>query len=861
MKLPLLRRGLRWRAATGPSISVSLLITLLLITSSLVPAADLQPGDSAAIHRWTEAKFGGHSEERPSQPSLLLATLKPTFLARGNISGRRFTIAEQTFADGIAMRSPGELVMDAPKGISRFRAVLGVDSNDIGYYSNAGRGSVIASIAVGSSVVYRSPVLHEGLSGIPIDVDLKGAPRVSLRLEHVGVRSPTYQNEWDQADWADATINLNDGRVQPLSQLQIGPLPAAESPDPPFSFILDGKLSSNILKEWQVHREQHRIDKTRTEYDFIYSEPASRLSIRGVAIAYNDFSTVEWTLYFRNDSSSPSPIFENIRPLDATFDLGNETQVKVHHSRGSMALATDFQPLTDPLATGETQHFSSQGGRPTDGDMPYFNLEWLHRGLIAAIGWPGQWDLTLSREHAAGVRIVGGQSATHFRLMPGEEVRTPLVVVQFWTGDWIDGQNLWRQWMNRYNLPRPGGHLPPPQVSAGSAHFTVEMQEANEANQKKFLLGMLNDGLPVDHWWMDAGWYRYQKNWSKVGTWEIDKLRFPNGLKPITDLGHQHNVKSILWFEPERVTEGTWLATEHPEWLIGPSGQDKLLFLGNKDAWRWLVDRISNIISENGLDVYRQDFNFEPLSRWNANDSADRQGISEIEHVVGYLSFLDELRRRFPNLLIDTCASGGRRLDLETLRRAVPLWRSDYPYGATPMQMQTFGLALWIPYFGTSAGSLDPYTFRSEMTPAIGIGPDPKVHGERLKVQLDLLAEWREVSAFYSGDFYPLTEYSQDETAWIAWQWSRTNRSASIVQAFRRSQSPFSVAKFRLRDVDQEANYSIEDLDSHRKIEVSGKSLSTDGLPIEIDESPGSVILKLERTATSSADSSSKLHE
>ncbi|MDQ2777385.1 MAG: alpha-galactosidase [Acidobacteriota bacterium] len=83
------------------------------------------------------------------------------------------------------------------------------------------------------------------------------------------------------------------------------------------------------------------------------------------------------------------------------------------------------------------------------------------------------------------------------------------------------------------------------------------MQEANEENQKKFLLGMLNKGEPIDHWWMDAGCYPYQKNWSRVSTWEIDRNCFPHGLKPITDLGHEHGVKSILWFEPERVTEGT----------------------------------------------------------------------------------------------------------------------------------------------------------------------------------------------------------------------------------------------------------------------------------------------------------------
>ena len=800
------------------------------------------------MHRWAGAKFAGHSEPLPPVSNLLLS-LKPNAFARKTIEGHELLIAGRSFTDGIAMRSPGEITVDAPAGINRFHAVLGVDSNDIGYYSNAGRGSVIASVIAGGNTLYRSPVLHEGLAGIPIDLDLHGAKQFTLRLEAVGVRPPTYQAEWDQADWADASMTLSSGELQPLSDLPLGPLPNQDTSNPPFSFELDGKSSSTFLSSWQVEREQHRLDPQRTAYSFRYRDPSSSLEVRGQAVVYNDFPTAEWTLYFKNLSSSASGMLTNIRPIDTEFERGNEARVIVHHSKGSMAQATDFAPSADSLALGGAQHFASRGGRPSDGDMPYFNLAWLHRGIIAAVGWPGQWDLTVSREHPEGVRMAGGQSATHFRLNPGEEVRTPLIVVQFWSGDWIAGQNVWRRWMMEHNLPRPAGQLPPPQIAAASAHFTVEMQEANEANQKKYLMEMLDRGVPIDHWWMDAGWYPYQKNWSHVGTWEVDPTRFPHGLRPITDLGHEHGVKSILWFEPERVTAGSWLATHHPEWLIGPAGKDQLLFLGNKDAWNWLVNHISTIIKDQGIDVYRQDFNFEPLPRWQSNDKPDRQGISEIEHVEGYLAYFDELRRRFPNLMIDTCASGGRRLDLETLRRAVPLWRSDYPYGAVPMQMQTYGLTLWVPYFGTSAGSLDPYTFRSEITPAIGVGPDPKVEGDLLKLQLKLIAQWRQVSKFYFGDFFPLTEYGDDQTAWMAWQWGATDGKAGMVQAFRRESSPFTSATFRLRNLDASATYTVEDLDSDETVRISGRDLLEKGLPVTLSKTPAAALLRYEKVS------------
>ncbi len=828
-------------------VSIFQLLLWLMLLSQFV-LADAQAPGNEAIHRWAEAAFAGRVTPSLPQSNLLLS-LKSGAFTRRNIQGHAFLIAGRSFGDGIAMRSPGEITIEVPAGARHFDAVVGVDSNDIGYYSNAGRGSVVASVVAGGAEIYRSPILHEGVPGIPLALDLHDATEFSIRLESVGAKPPTYQPEWDQADWAGAKITLADGQIQSLSELPIGPLAREDSTNAPFSFQLGGKSSAALLPTWTVKREEHRLDSQRTEYEVGYTDPSSGMEVRCVAVSYDDFPFVEWTLYFKNSSSSPSPLIDEIKPIDTEFERGSEPRIAVHHSKGSTATATDFQPLVDDLAPGGRLHFSSKGGRPTDGDMPYFNLAWLHGGIIAALGWPGQWDLTVAREHQQNVRLTGGQSTTHFRLMPGEQVRTPLVVLEFWSGDWIDGQNTWRQWMIKHNLPRPGGKLPPPQIAASSAHFTIEMQEANEENQKRLLLGMLKQGEPIDHWWMDAGWYPYQKNWSKVGTWEVDRTRFPHGLRPITDLAHEHGVKSILWFEPERVTDGSWLAVHHPEWLIGPPGKDRLLFLGNKDAWQWLVDRVSTLISEQGIDVYRQDFNFEPLSRWQANDAPDRQGISEIEHVEGYLAFFDELEKRFPNLMIDTCASGGRRLDLETLRRAVPLWRSDYPFGATPMQMQTYGLSLWVPYFGTSAGSLDPYTFRSEMTPAIGIGPDPRLQRAGIDRQLELISQWRTVANFYYGDFFPLTEYTDDEGMWMAWQWAKPDGTAGIVQAFRRSKSPYGSANLPIRQVNEKMRYLVEDLDSHRTVEVSGSELGGKGLPVEIDNRPGAVILKYSEIA------------
>ena len=67
---------------------------------------------------------------------------------------------------------------------------------------------------------------------------------------------------------------------------------------------------------------------------------------------------------------------------------------------------------------------------------------------------------------------------------------------------------------------------------------------------------------------MDAGWYIQDGLW-QVGTWEVDLKRFPKGLRPISDHAHAKNIKTLLWFEPERVSSNTWLAINHYDWILG----------------------------------------------------------------------------------------------------------------------------------------------------------------------------------------------------------------------------------------------------------------------------------------------------
>ena len=489
-----------------------LAIIHVLFLSVTVAAGEMgspTPEEMGEAQRWAAAKFAGQPEVRPAR-GYLEVSLAHGPIEKNAVKGHSLLIFHEHYRRGLYCPSEGEVVVHLPQPGRWFEAVVGVDSNDVGYYSNSGRGSVIASVEVGGKEVFRSAVMHEGLAGVPVKVDLQGAREFTLKLSDAG-QGTLFGNDFNQADWAEARVTLNDGKAVWLDDLPVGPLRAAYTTNSPFSFTYGGRPSSELLKNWRLERRIRELDAERTETTLTYTDPQSGLVLRAVAVAYRDFPSVEWTLYFKNAGTAPTPILENIQALDTRLERDGEGEFLLHHNRGSSAGPSDYAPIETPLRPQEEWRLASWGGRPSDGEFPYFNVAWPGEGVIVAVGWPGQWSAAFTRDPARGLRIRAGQELTHLRLLPGEEVRSPLIVMQFWKGDWIRGQNLWRRWMIAHNLPRPGGKLPPPQMAAGSGRQDIEMQGANEEGQKKFLDLYQERRLKIDYWWMDAGWYPFQK--------------------------------------------------------------------------------------------------------------------------------------------------------------------------------------------------------------------------------------------------------------------------------------------------------------------------------------------------------------
>ena len=635
----------------------------------------------------------------------------------------------------------------------------------------------------------------------------------------------------------------------------------------PFSFIYDGKRSEDWLAAWPRQVANNKLDSVRTQHTVTWADPKTGLEVRCVAVEYADFPVVEWTVYLKNNGQESTPILENIQGLDAKFQRGEGGEFVLHGIKGDSCTADSYQPYQQELKPNAVQKYAAAYGLGTCGAFPCYNLQMPGEGLILVVGWPGQWASSFTRDDKNGLTIVAGQKLTHLVLKPGETVRTPLIVLLFWKGDdKARAQNLWRRWMVRHNLPRTAdGKLPAPQVLSGN-QLHIGMTAVTEQNQKEYIDLFFKRGIAIDAWDIDAGWFQCPGDWWGTGTWEWDKARFPNGLKPVSDHLHSKGAILVTWFEPERVGDkNSWLAKNHPEWLIPEVWDSQLLNLGDPAARQWVLNHIDKTTREQGVDFYRQDFNIPPVDLWRSKDAPDRQGITENLHNQGYLGWWDELRRRQPNLRLDCCASGGRRNDLETLRRAVPLHRTDYIGEPTSQQCHHFSLSQWIPYHGAGyivgkvvvpppdcpplppPDKIDTYFFRSGMSPSFGVCLDVKRDDYDYELLRRLVEQYRKINKYYLCDFYQLTEYSLKPDVWIAWQYDDPESGEGAVQVFRREKNEEPSRPIRLHGLDPAARYEISDFDSQAPTQASGKELMENGLVVTVKNNPGAAVCMYKR--------------
>jgi alpha-galactosidase len=419
---------------------------------------------------------------------------------------------------------------------------------------------------------------------------------------------------------------------------------------------------------------------------------------------------------------------------------------------------------------------------------------------------------------------------------------------------------LFRQTMLSHIVPRINGAVVVPPI----VHLSTSFYELNESTESN-VLSHLNSirGLGFEMFWLDAYWTKggFPEGMGNYG-FPLDRVepadRFPHGLKPIGDAAHRDGMGFVLWFEPERVFRGTYLAKEHPEWVVTIDKSDNGLYnLGIPEAREYMTKYLIAAIKEYGVDVLRIDFNFDPAPYWKQVDSKDasRGGLAEIRYIDGLYQMWDAILKAYPHLFIDDCAGGGMRIDLETSSRSIPLWRTDgtitplmaldYNQSALQNQVMSAGLNRYVPFSTSGQMGATPYQFRSGFNAGISFAEDirqPTYPREQLR---QAIVEGKRIRKYFFGDFYPLNEVTTSPEDWSVMQYNRAAEQDGMVLAFRRDRSPYNSYESVLRGIAPDARYKVTFYSNY----VSDKSVTMSGaelqhLNLQIADSPGSLLVE-----------------
>ena len=519
-------------------------------------------------------------------------------------------------------------------------------------------------------------------------------------------------------------------------------------------------------------------------------------------------------------------------------------KVKIRRLKGAATTMFDFAEETVVLERrpqADSLLLENKTGYPASVWLPYFGADFDElNGALFAVGGCGNWSALFEIDRR-NFSLKIGVPDCDFSLNPEESVSLPSVLVMRRQNMRIDrAQNIWRKFVFEHKTPKDAVGKPvcaPIYTSIGGNIPTEKL--VNIADFARV------HELPFSMYGVDAGWFGGAHvpkkkgafgDWMQnAGDWRVNTNVHPQKLLPLAKAANAAGMKFSLWIEIERVMPQTPLWREHPEFLApSPDNSRAVLNLGDKNAWNYAFETLSNTLEENGADVWRMDSNLPADTMSAAFDlldskSPDRRGIGMLKHAEGVLKLWAALKQKYPQMQFDNCASGGRRLDYESMSRTFVVWRSDSQCwridgAAESNQIQTFYLSSWLPsHTGGNGASLDDqYAMASAMNAGFFVSSGALKDASRLPLLREYFGWAQRIRKYIARDFYRLTQAPENFENWCAYQGHDPESGGGFIAAFRRRQSPAGFLRISPRGIDENAVYEIENKDGS-KSKISGR--------------------------------------
>ena len=446
---------------------------------------------------------------------------------------------------------------------------------------------------------------------------------------------------------------------------------------------------------------------------------------------------------------------------------------------------------------------------------------------FGALAWSGSWRFTIEETQFDFVRVTGGFNPFDFgyKLKPGEHLETPV----FYGGYSNHGLGGASRLLDHYEVAHILPHAPNPKPRP-VIYNSWEATEFNVDDAGQMALAEKAASIGIDRFVMDDGWFGQRKTDNAgLGDWYVNPKKFPNGLKPLIDKVHSLNMDFGLWVEPEMVNPDSDLYRKHPDWVLNFPGRPRteqrtqmILNLARPDVRDYVEGFLDKLLTENDIAFLKWDYNRNWSEPGWDQVPADEQKKVYVEFIRNLYSILAELRKKHPNVEIESCSGGGGRVDLGILQYTDEVWPSDntdpfdrlimqdgFTYAYTPQVMMA-----WVtdsPHWLNFRSTTLVYRMLSSMQGSLGIGANLNHWTAE-----DFATAKRLIAAYHSaqrtivqGDLYRLisprdgSEFSSTETV-------SADKNQAVVFAFTHStQEGRGFPLLQLQGLDPSAQYQL----------------------------------------------------
>jgi alpha-galactosidase len=446
---------------------------------------------------------------------------------------------------------------------------------------------------------------------------------------------------------------------------------------------------------------------------------------------------------------------------------------------------------------------------------------------FGALAWSGSWQIAIEQDQAEQVRVTGGFNPFDFgyKLAPGASLQIP----SFYAGVTNGGMGEASRLMHRLELTRILPQAPHPRARPVLYNsWEATGFDVNEAGQTA--LAEKAASIGVERFVMDDGWFGARNNdKAGLGDWTVNPQKFPHGLKPLIDRVHALGMDFGIWVEPEMVNPDSDLYRAHPDWVLNMTGRPRtlgrnqmVLNLARPDVRAYLFHALDKLLSENQIAFLKWDYNRSWSEPGWPQLPPDQQKNVYVDFVRNVYGILEELRHKHPNVEIESCSSGGGRVDLGIMHLTDEVWPSDNTDAFDRLRIQdgftqahTPGVMMaWVT---DSPSSMDgrsmslEYRFLSAMQGSLGIGANlTKWTTQDMATAQRLVADYKVIrETVQHGDLYRLvspdngSEHSATESV-------SPDKAHAVLFAFLHSSTEgYPYPTVRLQGLDPNARYRV----------------------------------------------------